>query len=197
MQVLDATTALQSRVEEAERLHQVARTTASGAEKMASNCTSKVEDLQKLVQALVGGIWGWDTDLGRAAHSTKPLHDLVAELSTTVRNSCTEDMLNAVKTLTTQVSSLYILVLLSTCQDDLIHSPRWMNELLQFIVEAAKQPFLCIVTRPCLTNVATLKSKELAAYHFRVLLQAGIACVSTMSLASCDRDTSPTTVTQQ
>ena len=90
-------------MELSEAAHHAACTAAEKAENAAVGCNSGLESLRKLLESLACAVWGRDVGLGGAQRSTKPIVELVAEATTTAHQACTEEMLNAVKSLATQV----------------------------------------------------------------------------------------------
>lgn len=102
-QVIEATATLESRMEVSENTQRTAFTAASNAENLAAGCQAGLDDVRKLLGGVAAGVWGRDLGSEGALRGGKPVVELVAEVTNTARQACTEEMLNAVKSLANQV----------------------------------------------------------------------------------------------
>jgi hypothetical protein len=105
--MLEATAALEERMEIFEDSQKAVSTAAESSKQVATGCAEGMVELRKTLDRMVGAVWG-EVGLEGAACSGKPLIEDIVAASSTYRQACTEEMLNAVRSLASQVC-------LSTC----------------------------------------------------------------------------------
>lgn len=106
-QVLEATAALDHRVEEVENSQRASSLAAASAEQVSSDCQSRLHELRKQLETIAGGIWGRDVGMDGPVRAGKPVVELLDDVSRISRQACTEEMLESVKTLVSQVCNTY------------------------------------------------------------------------------------------
>lgn len=108
-------------MEALEKMQQAICTSAAGAQDVAERCNKDLDELKNALCSVAGAVWGREVALDGPARTTKPVMELLSDMASTLSQACTEEMLDAVKSLATQVLLHFTNFQVHTSDSSLLH----------------------------------------------------------------------------